>query len=297
MSSSAGRSVIVAAPTRDWLTPVELTLLGAIWGGSFLFMRVAAPEFGAVPLMVLRLALGAMVLLPMVWQARGAFARRHWWQVPLLGVLNSAVPFALFAWAAQRAPAGIGAIANSMTVLFAALVAFVAFGERIGARRAMALLAGFAGVVVLASGRTAGASFTVAALAGTLAALCYGVAANLIRRHFTGLPPVPLAAGTQLGAAVLSAPFAVAQWPEAAISGRAWLSALLLGAVCTGLAYAFYFRLIARVGAPRAVTVTYLVPLFGVGWSWLFLGETPTLSMAVAGTLILGSVAISQRAR
>jgi drug/metabolite transporter (DMT)-like permease len=290
-------SPVAAAPARDWVTPVELTLVGAIWGGSFLFMRVAAPEFGAVPLMALRLALGALVLLPLVWGQRGAFRREHLWQVPLLGVLNSAVPFALFAWAAQRAPAGVGAIANSMTPLFTALVAFLAFGERIGTRRALALLTGFAGVAVLASGRTAGASFTVAALAGVAASACYGVGANLIRRRFTGLPPVALATGTQLGAALLAAPFALAQLPAASPSARAWVSALLLGAVCTGLAYAFFFRLISRIGAPRAVTVTYLVPLFGVGWSWLLLGEAPSASMLTAGALILGSVAVSQRAR
>ena len=155
-----------AAPPRDWVTPVELTLLGAIWGGSFLFMRVAAPEFGPLPLVGLRLTLGAAVLLPLLWHHRAAFARRHLWQVPLLGVINSALPFALFAWAAQRAPAGIGAIANSMAPLFTALVALAAFGERISARRALALVTGFAGVVVLASGRTGGNASTLAALAG-----------------------------------------------------------------------------------------------------------------------------------
>ena len=286
-----------AAPPRDWVTPVELTVLGAIWGGSFLFMRVAAPELGALPLVGVRLALGALVLLPLVWHQRGAFARRHLWQVPLLGVVNSALPFALFAWAAQRAPAGIGAIANSMAPLFTALVALVAFGERISARRAIALVTGFAGVVVLASGRTHGSASTLAALAGVLASLCYGIGANLIRRRFGGLPPVALAAGTQLGAALLCAPFAVAQWPVAPISGRAWVSAVLLGVLCTGLAYAFFFRLISRVGAPRTLTVTFLVPLFGLGWSWLLLGEAPTVSMLTAGGLILASVAVSQRAR
>jgi drug/metabolite transporter (DMT)-like permease len=288
---------VTAAPPRDWVTPVELTLLGAIWGGSFLFMRVAAPEFGPLPLVGLRLALGAAVLLPLVWHQRAAFSRRHLWQVPLLGVINSAIPFALFAWAAQRAPAGIGAIANSMAPLFTALVAFAAFGERISSRRALALLTGFAGVVVLASGRTQGNASTLAALAGVAASLCYGIGANLIRRRFSGLPPVALAAGTQLGAALLCAPLALAQWPEAPVSGRAWTSALLLGALCTGLAYAFFFRLISRVGAPRTLTVTFLVPLFGLGWSWLLLGEAPTASMLTAGALILASVAVSQRAR
>jgi drug/metabolite transporter (DMT)-like permease len=285
-----------AVATRDWITPVELLLLGAIWGASFLFMRIAAPEFGALPLVALRIGFGALVLLPFLWIARRHFGGALLWKVGALGIVNSAVPFALFAWAAERAPAAIGAITNSMTVLFAALVAFAVFGERIGARRGIALLVGFAGVVVLTSGRAAGANIAQAAIAGTTAALFYGISANLIRRYFAGLPPVALAAATLLGASVVLIPLAIWQWPASAVSPRAWFSAIALGAVCTGLAYAFYFRLIRRVGAPRAVTVTYLIPLFGVGWSWLVLGETPTWAMALAAALILGSVAMSQRA-
>src|SRR5690606_9311086 len=117
---------------------------------SFLFMRVAASDFGAVPLVEMRLALGALVLLPFLWRARVRFPARLWPKLALIGAINSAVPFVLFAWAAQRAPAGIGAIANAMTVLFTALVGFLFFGEKIGTRRSLALMAGFAGVVVLA---------------------------------------------------------------------------------------------------------------------------------------------------
>lgn len=289
-------SLPLADERRDWLTPFELLLLGAIWGGSFLFMRVAAPEFGFLPLVELRLGLGALALLPALWLARAAFS---WQQLPLLvgiGAVNSALPFLLFAWAAERAPAGIGAITNSLTVLFAALVAFVLYGERIGRIRSIALLIGFVGVVVLAAGRTAGASVTEAAIAGSVAALCYGFGANLVRRKLSGLPPVALGAATLGPSALLLLPFAWSAWPMAPISWQAWLSAAALGLVCTGLAYAFYFRLLRRIGAPRAVTVTYLIPLFGVGWSWLLLGEVPTLNMWIAGALILGSVAVSQRA-
>ncbi len=286
----------LAESRPDWLTITELTVLGAIWGASFLFMRVAAPEFGALPLVQVRLSLGALTLLPMLWLARSAF---RWRQLPLLlgiGVINSALPFVLFAWAAERAPAGIGAISNSLTVLFTALVAYLVYGERIGRRRAFALLIGFAGVVVLAAGRSTGASVAEAALAGTLAALCYGFGVNLVRRKLAGLPPVALGAATLGPAALALLPFSAAQWPSAAISTGAWASAAMLGVVCTGLAYAFYFRLIGRIGAPRAATVTYLIPLFGVGWSWLVLAEAPTATMLIAGVLILGSVAASQRA-
>src|SRR5690606_34402809 len=147
-----------SAPRAAWLTPLELVLLAAVWGISFMFQRVAAPEFGTTPLSELRLAFGAVVLLPFLWRQRRAFPARIWPKVLMVGAINSAVPFALFAWAAQNAPAGISAITNAMAVLFTALVGFMFFGERIGVRRAGALLVGFAGVVVLASGKTAGAS-------------------------------------------------------------------------------------------------------------------------------------------
>jgi len=297
MSISAQALPVAQPRSRDWVTPVELLLLGAIWGASFLFMRIAAPEFGAAALVEIRLGLGGLALLPALWLARQAFSLRQWPLLAGIGLINTAVPFALFAWAAERAPAGVGAITNSLAVLFTALMAFLIWGERIGGRRAIALFAGFVGVLVLAAGKTAGASVTAAALAGSLAALCYGIGANLVRRKLAGMPPVAVAAATLLSAAVLFAPWALSQWPSQAISLRAWGSAMALGLVCTGVAYAFYFRLIRRIGAPRAVTVTYLVPLFGVGWAWLVLGEMPNWNMAVAGGLILGSVALSQTQR
>ena len=283
--------------TRSWLTPLELAVLGAIWGASFLFMRIAANDFGAIPLVEVRLALGSLVLLPFLLRARVQFPLKLWPKLALIGAINSAVPFMLFAWAAQRAPAGVGAIANAMTVLFTALVGFLFFGEKIGARRAIALVAGFAGVVVLASDKTGGASIGWAVAAGAGAAFLYGIGINLVRRHLTGLPPAAVASATLGVSALLTLPFAVAQWPSRAIPAQSWLSAGMLGVLCTGLAFVSYYRLIARIGASRASTVTYLVPLFGVAWAWLLLDEPLTVKMAVAGLMILGSVAISQRAK
>lgn len=287
---------LAPARTQAWLTPLELGLLGAIWGASFMFMRVAAPEFGAAPLVELRLALGAAVLMPLLWKARAAFAPQIWPKLALIGAINSAIPFALFAWAAQRAPAGVGAITNAIAVLFTALVGFMFFGEKIGLRRGGALMAGFVGVVVLASGKTAGASIGWAVAAGCAAAFLYGVGVHLVKRHLVGLPPVAVAAATLGCAALLMLPFAIAQWPTHEVPARAWFSAAMLGVLCTGIAYALYYRLIKRIGAGRAVTVTYLVPLFAVAWAWVLLGEPLTVPMAISGALILGSVAMSQRA-
>src|SRR5258708_28358507 len=154
----------VTAPAADtvgvapWRTPLELTMLGAIWGGSFLCMRVAAADFGPLPLVEARLGLGALILLPLLWAARAQFSVALWLRIAGIAAINSVIPFALFAWGAERAPAGIGAISNAMTVMFTALIAFLFYGEQIGPRRLIGLVAGFVGVALLARGRTARAS-------------------------------------------------------------------------------------------------------------------------------------------
>ncbi len=298
MSSTAGS--LPATPSLDApdrLASLELVLLGAIWGASYLFIRVAASDFGPVALVEVRLALGALVLLPFLWRARARFPLRLWPKLALIGAINAAVPFILFAWAAERAPAGIGAISNALTVLFTALVGLLFFGERIGGRRALALVVGFAGVVVLASGRTAGSGIGMAVAAGATAAFLYAVGLHLVRRHLTGLPSGAVAAATVGASALLLLPFAVAAWPSQPVPLQSWVSAALLGVLCTGLGFVMYYRLIARIGAGRVSTVTYLIPVFGVAWAWMLLGETPTWSMGVSALLILGSVAASQKAR
>jgi drug/metabolite transporter (DMT)-like permease len=293
LTTPAASSAVHAA--ARWRTPLELTLLGAIWGGSFLFMRVAATDFGPLPLVEARLALGGLVLTPFLWRARAQLTAGLWLRIAGIAAINSVVPFALFAWGAERAPAGIGAITNAMTVMFTYLVAHFFFGERIGARRLIGLAAGFVGVAILASGRTAGEGVWQAALAGTAASVCYGFGINLVRRYLTGYPSAAVAAANLITGSVLLAPLAAYTWPARAIPAASWASAVLLGALCTGVAFVLYYRLIARIGAPRTSTVTYLIPLFGVVWAWLVLGEPLTVSMALAGALILSGVALSQQ--
>lgn len=290
-------AAVTASGAREarWRTPAELTLLGAIWGGSFLFMRVAAADFGPFALVDVRLGLGALVLMPFLWRERAHFTPALWLRVAGIAAVNSVVPFALFAWGAERAPAGIGAITNAMTVMFTALVAFLFYHEHIGGRRLIGLVAGFVGVTILASGKVAGVSVWPAALAGTAASLMYGFGINLVRHHLVGYPSGAMAAATLGAGTVLLAPLAIYTWPQHAIPSSSWVSAVLLGVLCTGVAVVFYYRLIARIGAPRTSTVTYLIPLFGVIWAWLILGEPLTLTMALAGVLILAGVGISQQ--
>ena len=283
---------VAGAPFKD---AAELLVLAAIWGASFMLQRIAAPEFGAMALVEMRLLFGGLILLPFLIASR-RILRPYAGRLAIVGIVNSAIPFGLFAWGAERAPAAIGAITNSMASLFAVLVAWMMFGERIGGKRAIGLLAGFAGVIVLVGGKSAGLGITSAAIAGVCAAMCYGLSGNLVKRWLSGLPPVATAAGTLAWSTALMAPLAYAEWPSTAPSTAAWFSAITLGVVCTGVAYALYFRLISRLGPSRAATVTYLVPLFAVAWAWSVLGEPLTLPMALAGVLILGGVAASQRA-
>ena len=273
---------------------VLLLVLGAIWGGSFLFMRIAVNDFGPVPLVEMRLALGSALLLPFLWRDREKFTLRRWPMMAFIGLMNSALPFLLFAWAAERAPAGVGAIANGMTALCAALMGFRFFHEKLSSRQSIALVAGFAGIIVLASGKMAGMSVGWASIAGAVASLMYGLGAHMARRHLQGLPPAALAAVTLGSGALLAAPFAIATWPRHAIPMKSWLSAGALGMLCTGIAFAMFYRLIEKVGANRTTIVTYLIPPFGVAWGWLFLDEPVTLTMSIACVLILGSVALSQ---
>jgi drug/metabolite transporter (DMT)-like permease len=294
---SSLRSSAAAAPIAPaaWLTPAELLLLGAVWGSSFLFMRIAAKDFGAFALVEVRLALGALILLPFLLRVKDQVRPSHWLRFLGIGIINSAAPFVLFAWAAQRAPAGVVAISNATVVMFTSIVAFLLFGEKITKRGALGLLLGFIGVATLASGKTSGGSVLPAALAGVLASILYGFGGNFTKRYLHDLPPSAVAAGTVICAAIVVAPLAFMTWPSTPVPALSWLSAVMLGALCTGLAYFLYYRLLYRIGAPRTSTVTYLVPLFGVIWAWVFLSEPLTLSMAVAGALILGGVALSQQ--
>jgi drug/metabolite transporter (DMT)-like permease len=277
------------------MTSLQLILLGAIWGASFLFLRLSVSDFGPVPLIEVRLVLASLLLLPFLWRDRSKFTRQRWPMIALIGLLNSCLPFLLFAWGAERAPAGVGAIANGMTALCAALAGFLFFRERLGSPQVVALCVGFAGILVLASGKMAGMSVGWASLAGALASLLYGLAIHMARRHLSGLPPAALASATLGSGALLMIPFAISTWPAHNPTLSSWLSAAALGVLCTGIAFAIFYQLIERIGANRTSTVTYLVPPFGVAWGWIFLGEPVTHTMVIACALILGSVAFSQR--
>jgi drug/metabolite transporter (DMT)-like permease len=267
----------------------ELLVLAALWGASFLFMRIAAPDFGPVALVFIRVAGAALLLVPLL-AARGELAAlaSHWRAIAIVGALNSALPFLCFAYAALSITAGLSAIFNSATPLFAAIVAWRWLGDRMTALRIAGLAIGFAGVLWLgwdkADFRPGGSAWAIGAC--LVATMSYAIAPSLAKRHLAGVPPLAVAAGSQLAAALLLALPALVAWPAVAPSSHAWVSAGLLAIFCTGVAYILYFRLIANAGPTNAVAVTYLIPLFAVLWGGMFLGERLTLPI-VAGCLVI----------
>lgn len=278
----------------------ELLLLGAMWGGSLLFMRMGAADFGPLALVFVRVAGASLVLLPLlVLRGEVAALRQHWRPIALVGLLNSALPFLLFTVAALVLSAGLMSVFNATAAIWGALVARLWLGERMPASRWLGLAIGVAGVVGLVWGRmdfrpgSHGVSPALGMAACLAAAVLYGVASNFARRYLTGVPPMALAAGSQLSATLLWALPAWWAWPTAAPSSTAWVAAAALALVCTGLAYVLYFRLIAHVGATNAIAVTLLIPGFAMLWGWLFIGEEPGARMLVACAVVLLGTALS----
>ena len=271
----------------------ELLILGVIWGASFLFMRIATPEFGAVALVEIRLLVAALFLVA-VLAVRGNLATLRGSAAPMafVGVFSSALPFVLFAYATLYVTAGTAAVLNASAPLFGALVAYLWLKDNLTPARIVGLAIGFGGVLLLAWDKIAfnGSGTTLAILAGLGASLSYGIGVNYTKRKLGHVAPLTAAAGSLIAATLILLPLAIARWPSEMPSLKSWLSVISLGVLCTGIAYWFYFRLIARIGPARAIAVTYLVPVFGMLWGLVFLHEAITAGMVIAcGVILLGT--------
>ena len=278
----------------------EFILLAALWGASFLFMRLGTLEFGPLPTAGLRVAIASLALLP-VMLSRGLWPqlRQHWKPVMICGLINSAIPFALFSFALLSISTGLSSILNATVLLFGALVAWLWLGDKPGASRTVGLVIGFIGVALLASGKASfkpdasGAVTAWGILACLLATISYAVAASFTRRYLSGLNSLMVATGSQIGAALGLALPTLLMWPAQAPSLKAWGALLALGTLCTAVAYVLFFRLIERLGPARAITVTFTIPVFAVFYGVTLLGETVTTWMLFCGVIVLCGTALA----
>ena len=270
---------------------LRFLLLAAIWGSSYMFMRIAAPGFGPLPMVMLRLAGAALLFLPwLLRQPIRPLLRRNVPALFLLGALNSAVPFSLLAFSMLRLQAGFCAILGATVPMFAVAIDALWWRHPLSMARMLGLLLGFSGVTVLAWNHfdfsAGGTGWAVLATLG--ASACYGSGAHFGKHYFAGLPAMLPAAGSLLAAALMVAPAGIWLWPAQTPPPIDWLAVGVLAIVCTACAYLLYYRLIAGISATALTGVTFVIPVFGVLWGALFLREaiTPRIVVGMAVTLL-----------
>jgi drug/metabolite transporter (DMT)-like permease len=275
-----------------------LVLLGALWGASFLFMRMGANQFGGMALAGMRAIGAAICSLPLLAsRERRAELRANWWPVTLIGLSNSALPFVLFSYAAQSLPAGLSSIFDAIAPLLVAASGWLWLGEKLNASRIGGLVIGLVGVVWLIGGSMSfghGGSPVGWAMAACVGAnVCYTFGAHYSHHRMQTVTPLTVAIGSQFASAIMLLPFTVWLWPAKMPGAEAWIAMFGLAAGCTSLAYVLFYRLLAHVGSARAMAVLYLIPVFGVVWGALFLRESVTLAMAGGCVVILLGVALT----
>jgi len=290
---------VTAKPAaKTWI--LEFLLLAAVWGASFLFMRIGAREFGAFATAGLRVGVAAAFLLPLLLlRGEGGALRQHWKPAFTVGILNSAIPFACFSFALLSISTGLSSILNATAPLFGAVIAWVWLKDRPTGSRTVGLLIGFLGVALLAwdsasfKPDASGTASGWAVLACLGACVGYGVAASFTKRYLGGLPSLVTATGSQLGAGLFLAPLAWFYWPAHSVSPGAWAAVVALGIFCTALAYVLYFRMIERVGPARALTVSFAIPVFAVLYGVVLLDEAVTLWMLGCAVVIIVGTSLS----
>lgn len=268
---------------------IRLILLAAIWGASFLFMRIAAPSLGPVVMIVLRVGAAALFLwlvarLFQQGQGMGGGYRHHLF----LGLVGAAIPFTLFGYAAQSLSAAMMSILNATAPIWGVVIGVLWYREAITWKRGAGLLMGVVGVSILVGfdPETVAQGTLLPVVAVLIATLCYGIASSYTQ-GVKGVKPFDHAHGSMWGATVLMLPllpfFPVREAPSMEIVS----AVLLLGVLCTGVAFLLYFRLINEIGAASTLTVTFLIPLFGVLWGSLLLGEQVGWHTLLGGLFVL----------
>ncbi len=275
---------------------LTLLLLAALWGGSFLFMRYAAPAFGPLPLIGLRVGIATLFLLPLLlWQGHGRLLLPNMGKLAVVGLFNTAIPFVLIAWAVLSITSGLASILNATTPIFTALIGALWLGNQLDKSRIMGLLIGFVGVLILtadkADFKTGGSGWAIVAMLAATA--CYGFATTYTKRHLSEMPSLVTTTGSQFSATVVLLPFTLLYFPTTMPSWQAWSAVIVLGIACTAISFVLFYRLVAQVGASSAVTVTFLIPVFGVWWGYWFLDETLNTAILIGGLVVTAGTAFA----
>jgi len=278
----------------NFATLAQLLLLGMIWGSSFLFQRITVPVLGVAVTAVGRIVLAAVILVAVVAATRRSLHwRERWRDYLLVGLVGAGFPFLLFAFAAHSLPAGYSAVLNATVPLFTVLIVW-ASGARPSVSKLVGVVVGIFGVVTLARFGTVEMNWpTIGGFAATLlASVLYAFNARTVKARFADVDPLVVAAGSMLGASLPLLPLIAIEPPTQVPTLGALWSLVALGVICTGFAYALFYRLIQNAGSERAVTVTFIVPVFAQVWGAMFLHEAITWASAIGCGLVLLAVAL-----
>jgi drug/metabolite transporter (DMT)-like permease len=275
-------------------TLLQLVALSALWGASFLFIRIASPVLGPAVVAGIRISLATLTLACIMLALRQRWPWSHWRELLLIGVLSVALPFMLYAWAALHLPAGYSALLNTSAVVFGCLAGAWLKVDTLTPRKIIGCVIGFAGValIVRLGPISPTPSVVLAALAYTAAAMCYGISNPLLKRAVTRMEPVAIAGGIHLWSTIVVAPAAVWALPQARFTVPAMAAVAVMGIVTSALAYWVLLRIMRQVSATAAMTPSFMIPLFGVLWGHLFLGEPVSSGMLVGAALVLLATAL-----
>ncbi len=267
-----------------------LILLAAIWGLSFIFIRATAEDFGPIVLITIRVGTAALVLLGFLFVKKRLQEFIQYWKVLFfIGLVNSALPFSFLAYASLTLNAGILSIINALTPVFTALVAHLWLKDKMTKMQLLGMLIGFAGITYLVWDKMNWDAVSwLPIVAAVMTTVSYGLAANTTKKYLKEVSPITATAGTLFFAALFMMVLALFFLPDfSVIPALSWGYALALGALCTAFAYLLFFRLIQNIGPSKAVSVTFIIPIFSFLWAYLLLGEVVTMRMWVATAVIL----------
>ncbi|MEZ5538220.1 MAG: DMT family transporter [Thiolinea sp.] len=269
-----------------------LMILAAFWGGSFLFMRIAVPEFGPVSLIVLRTGIAALFLIPvMLIRQRSKLDQitPNLKAFSMVALFNIALPFVLIAYALLNLTSGVGSVLNATTPMFSALVGWLWLRQALSNSAMLGLLLGFTGVIILVGDKLSGNNgfSLLPVLCSLTATASYGFAVNYSRERLQGVESLITATITQLLATAMLFPLALIYWPEQLPSLIAWINVIALGVLSTGIAFILYFYLLKQIGALHLSTVTFYVPVFGITFGVLLLDEQIGLQMLIGAAIII----------
>lgn len=267
----------------------QLVALSALWGASFMLIRIASPLLGPNVLAALRIGVATVTLMVLMRAMRHRWPLQHWRELAVLGALSVAFPFLLFAWAALQLPAGYSALLNTTAVVFGIFAAAWLKEDTLTMRKLVGCVCGFAGVALIVGLGPIAPSPPVimAALACTAASACYGISTPLMKRAIGRMQPLEITAGIHAVSLLMLLPGAVWSWPQAHFTPGALAAVAVMGVVTSGLAYWLHIRILVHVSPVAAMSPTFMIPVFGVTWGHLFLGEQLSTGIYAGGALVL----------